>query len=204
MRKTLYLTRHGQTRFNVEGRTQGSSDSPLTPLGIEQAHKTRDYFEKHGITFDKVYSSTQERAVDTAEIMGNTTDIIRLKGLKEWDFGVFEAHPEHLKDGVFQKGKMSYEDDLIPFQGEGRQAVGERMEQALKQALAQDDETILAVTHGGAMWAFVLTAMVDAIPKPPFNNCCVMHFEYEDGNFYFIKLIDVINDTIKRDVLERK
>lgn len=204
MRKTIYLTRHGQTRFNVEGRTQGSSDSPLTPLGIEQAHKARAYFEKNGITFDKVYSSTQERAVDTAEIMGNTTDIIRLKGLKEWDFGVFEAHPEHLKDGVRDPKALSYEDTLVPFNGESRIMVGKRVEKALKEAMEQEGNTILAVSHGGAMWSFVLTTIIDEIPKPQFNNCCILHLEYEDGKFYFIELIDVINDTIRHEIIEQK
>jgi broad specificity phosphatase PhoE len=33
----LYLLRHGQTEFNVEGRIQGRLDSELTPLGLRQA-----------------------------------------------------------------------------------------------------------------------------------------------------------------------
>jgi probable phosphoglycerate mutase len=36
---TLYFARHGETRANVEGRFQGRSiDTPLTELGIKQAH----------------------------------------------------------------------------------------------------------------------------------------------------------------------
>lgn len=37
MSKTLYLMRHGQTMFNLRGKVQGASDSPLTSLGISQA-----------------------------------------------------------------------------------------------------------------------------------------------------------------------
>ena len=66
--KTFYLMRHGQTRFNLQGRIQGACDSPLTELGIEQAKAARRYFEEEGITFTRVYSSTQERACDTAEL----------------------------------------------------------------------------------------------------------------------------------------
>ena len=31
--KRLYLVRHGQTSWNLEGRTQGNKDSDLTVLG---------------------------------------------------------------------------------------------------------------------------------------------------------------------------
>ena len=44
MVKTFYLMRHGQTRFNVQGRIQGACDSPLTEEGIEQAKTARRYF----------------------------------------------------------------------------------------------------------------------------------------------------------------
>jgi broad specificity phosphatase PhoE len=33
----IYLVRHGETVWNVDGRQQGHQDSPLTPVGIEQA-----------------------------------------------------------------------------------------------------------------------------------------------------------------------
>ena len=36
---TLYLLRHGETEFNVEGRYQGQQDSPLTARGREQARR---------------------------------------------------------------------------------------------------------------------------------------------------------------------
>src|SRR5258708_15058037 len=34
---TLYFARHGQTKANVEKRFSGKKDTPLTPLGREQA-----------------------------------------------------------------------------------------------------------------------------------------------------------------------
>lgn len=33
----IYLVRHGETIWNVEGRQQGHLDSPLTPIGIEHS-----------------------------------------------------------------------------------------------------------------------------------------------------------------------
>ena len=34
----ILLVRHGETEFNVQRRAQGAADSPLTPLGVRQAH----------------------------------------------------------------------------------------------------------------------------------------------------------------------
>ena len=82
----LYLVRHGQTLFNKEHRMQGSCDSALTPLGIKQIEATRDYFAQNGISFDRAYCSTQERASDTLEIIaGPEMEYDRLKELKEKD-----------------------------------------------------------------------------------------------------------------------
>lgn len=44
MSKILYLMRHGQTMFNLRGKVQGASDSPLTELGISQAKQAGHYF----------------------------------------------------------------------------------------------------------------------------------------------------------------
>lgn len=54
----LYLVRHGQTLFNLRGKTQGWYDSPLTELGVEQAKITRGFFEDNNIKIDELYSST--------------------------------------------------------------------------------------------------------------------------------------------------
>ena len=33
----IYIVRHGQTAWNLQGRKQGRKDSPLTLKGVEQA-----------------------------------------------------------------------------------------------------------------------------------------------------------------------
>ena len=92
----LYLMRHGETLFNIQKRVQGWCDSPLTENGICQAEQAKQYFAKKGISFDAVYSSTQERATDTAKIVAPEYTVTHLKGIKEMNFGSFEAQPEHL------------------------------------------------------------------------------------------------------------
>lgn len=86
----LYLMRHGETLFNTQKRVQGWCDSPLTENGIWQAEEAKQYFAKKGISFDAVYSSTQERATDTAKIVAPEYTVTQLKGIKEMNFGSFE------------------------------------------------------------------------------------------------------------------
>lgn len=62
----IYVVRHGQTDLNKEGRLQGRAGLPLNEQGIEQAKCLRDNLKD--IKFDYIFSSPQERAIQTAEI----------------------------------------------------------------------------------------------------------------------------------------
>lgn len=124
MKKTLYLMRHGQTLFNVRRKVQGVCDSPLTPLGIKQAQVAATYFKREHITFDHAYASTSERACDTLELVCDMP-YTRVKGLKEWNFGVFEGESEDLNP------KLPYGDFFVAFGGEGEVEMRERVSDTL-------------------------------------------------------------------------
>jgi probable phosphoglycerate mutase len=87
----LYLTRHGQTEWNIEGRMQGSQDSPLTELGINQAIQLGRRLKDTKI--DVVYSSSSGRAYNTAKlILGDRQiNIIPMDELMEMNFGLWEG-----------------------------------------------------------------------------------------------------------------
>ncbi|MBC5619435.1 histidine phosphatase family protein [Streptococcus anginosus] len=197
--KDLYLMRHGQTFFNQEGLVQGVCDSPLTDLGIEQAKQARAFFEKNGIEFGGIYSSTQERASDTLEIVTGRTDYTRLKGVKEWNFGLFEAQPERLQP-KFRAGAVSFEDLYVPYGGEDVAQVGERMLTSLTEVMKKTpavENPTLVVSHGGAMWAFYLKIAAQALdPKVRFGNCVICHYHYENDQFLLRQVIDPLAKTV--------
>ncbi|WP_313892276.1 histidine phosphatase family protein [Psychrobacillus sp.] len=70
----IYVIRHGQTDLNKEGRLQGRLGLPLNETGIEQAEFLREKLKD--IKFDYVFSSPQERAIQTAEIATGLKAII--------------------------------------------------------------------------------------------------------------------------------
>ena len=63
--KRIYLIRHGQTDWNVEGRWQGNLDVPLGEIGYKQAQALADTLQDRPIS--AIYSSDLMRAVKTAE-----------------------------------------------------------------------------------------------------------------------------------------
>lgn len=91
---TVYFTRHGKTMLNTTGRSQGWSDAPLTPAGIEVAENVGTGIGD-SIKFDKVYTSDSGRAIETAEILldkaGQKVEINKDKRLREFNFGTFES-----------------------------------------------------------------------------------------------------------------
>jgi broad specificity phosphatase PhoE len=185
MKKTLYLMRHGQTVFNVRRKIQGWCDSPLTEIGTKQAEAAAKYFKEHNIVFDHAYSSTSERACDTLEIV---TDIpyTRVKGIKEWNFGTFEGESEDLNP------PLPYGDFFVKFGGEDQEELQQRMATTLQKIMEEDNEVVLAVSHGAACRNFMRywehTSSITQQER--IGNCCILKFEYENKEFTLIEIIN--------------
>lgn len=181
MKKRLYLMRHGETLFNVQHKIQGWCDSPLTQNGIEQAHGAGRLLAERGIKPDLFACSTSERASDTLEVvmeeLGHAgEDYLRLKGIKEFNHGVFEGEHQYLQPGL-----ESFESFFIQFGGENSVIVSKRMGEALDGLMARDDvQTVLAVSHAGAMFTFFMATGADAKILNPMPNCTCIVFDYDD------------------------
>lgn len=187
MAKRLYLMRHGQTLFNALNKIQGWCDSPLTNEGIRQAKIAKKWFEENNIHFDHVYSSTSERCCDTLELISDMP-YVRLKGLKEHNYGILEAEGEFLAQKDPEKCKTYY----LQFGGESSETVKERMIETLTNIMEQEDhQSVLAVSHGGACFNFLRGVEDDYSEQlqKGFGNCCIFIYEFENHQF---KLKDVI------------
>lgn len=86
----LFLVRHGETDWNLEGRLMGQTDIPLNKNGREQAKTLQKKLEN--IKFDICYTSPLKRARETAEIIcKNKCNIVENDLLEEKRVGKYEG-----------------------------------------------------------------------------------------------------------------
>lgn len=83
----LYLMRHGETEWSLNGNHTGLTDIPLTENGEIQAQA----LAKRVIPFDHVFSSPLKRAFKTCEICGLGKQVQITDALLEWDYGDYEG-----------------------------------------------------------------------------------------------------------------
>lgn len=93
----LLITRHGQTDWNVAGKTQGRTDTELNETGIEQAKTVREKLMNYDI--DVILSSTLKRAKKTAEIIADKRNIPIFydEDLVERSYGEYEGKNYNVK-----------------------------------------------------------------------------------------------------------
>ncbi|MFC3568583.1 histidine phosphatase family protein [Paracoccus sp. TOH] len=151
----LYLMRHGQTEWNVQGRMQGRLDSLLTPLGVMQARRqgwlVRDL---RGLTR---HASTAGRAQQTARIVFAGQDFVSDERLHEIDIGDFTGRLWHElraeRPELFAGGGLDWY-DRAP-QGEHFAGLEARVRSFLQDLTAP----ALIVTHGITLRMIRLVAM---------------------------------------------
>ena len=93
----IYIVRHGQTDYNVEGRYAGRIDVPLNDNGMEQANIIKEQLKN--TKFDMVFSSPLIRAYETAKIICDN-NIVKDERIIERSNGELEGK---LKSEITQK-----------------------------------------------------------------------------------------------------
>jgi len=215
----LYITRHGQTEYNLEHRAQGWSDSPLTENGREIAARLGRGLS--GIKFDYVYSSSSKRAYDTARIvldnMGadlpvSTDDNLKERGLGKlegrvlgrsaWDAACAAADTAgHIGKLDLEALNDSYESIEIldglpiekPYNLEDFNEFKIRLKKALDDICEKAEgaqSNVFVVSHGLSILAMIYSITGDKYGKSFIDNASVTLIEYIDGVYYIRKVND--------------
>lgn len=152
---TLYLVRHGQTDWNIEGRWQGHADIPLNAVGRQQAAHIAGALAGAGL--DAIYSSDLQRAAETAWLLSATTGLPvrydpRLREINqgEWQ-GLLASEVEARYSELLQRSRQ---DPLAvaPPGGETVLAVRDRLVSAIEDICGRHPhERVAVVSHGFAL-----------------------------------------------------
>ena len=87
----IYIARHGETTWNVEGRIQGRSDPDLSPKGVAQSLALLEQLKDRPIS--AIYASTLQRSIQTAQPIATFLNlpIEKRPELDEIAFGIMEG-----------------------------------------------------------------------------------------------------------------
>lgn len=86
---TIYLVRHGETKWSRNGRHTGITDLPLTAHGEATARELGPWFAD--VPFAQVLTSPMDRAVRTCELAGLGAQAEIAVDLSEWNYGDYEG-----------------------------------------------------------------------------------------------------------------
>jgi broad specificity phosphatase PhoE len=138
----IFIVRHGQTEWSLNGRHTSRTDLPLTGEGREEAKALRERLA--GTRFSLVLTSPLRRARETGELAGFGEVAEMTPDLSEWDYGRYEGlttpeiHSERPDWNLWRDGCPD---------GESPEEVGRRADAVLERFRSVEGEG-LAFAHG--------------------------------------------------------
>jgi broad specificity phosphatase PhoE len=135
---TIYLLRHGETKWTILGKHTGLTDIPLTQEGEKQVSNLYEVIKN--IPFEKVFCSPLVRAKKTCEICHLLEGAIITNDLLEWNYGDYEGltsqdiHKTDPNWTVFSKD---------PKGGETKASIAKRADHLIEEFLKLDGNVAL-------------------------------------------------------------
>lgn len=160
----LYVVRHGQTSWNVEGRLQGSSDQPLNEFGREQAGQAAHSLAAVLRAPCTVVSSPLVRALDTAVAIAEAAgaELHTDARLAERSYGVWEGltwDERYALDPVESERWLARKEPRVKGY-ESHESVVIRMRAALEHWLdVAEGGDLVFVTHGSSSRMLMLSLL---------------------------------------------
>ncbi len=174
----IYLIRHGETDWNLQGRLQGREDIPLNKTGILQASACGEALKN--IRFDSIQTSPLMRAKETARIIASWQQcpVVVNPELIERDYGRLAGLTPQERQHFEASGQSS---GMEPWE-----ALAERAFMAVeKTADAFSKDTAAVVSHGA--WINALLAVISGHEigsgKTRLKNACISLISRNQGNW---------------------
>jgi 2,3-bisphosphoglycerate-dependent phosphoglycerate mutase len=201
---TLVLVRHGQSTWNAENRFTGWVDVPLSEEGRAEARKGGQRLAAEGMTVDRAYTSTLQRAIDTGRIVLEELGQGDLEQIQAWQlnerfYGALTGRNKAQTAEEFGKEQVhvwrrSY--DVPPPGGESLKDTGARTLPYFHDeviAATRAFPTVLLSAHGNSLRAIIKE--LDAISDDDITSLEIptgvpMVYEMQDGKPVDKRILD--------------
>jgi broad specificity phosphatase PhoE len=192
----IFLARHGETVFNVEGRWQGQSDSPLTERGLAQARELGRALNDEPIA--AIYSSDLGRAFNTALEVARPHGlaVIAEERLREIDCGDWVGQNRHENDASHPGMRELWSAAPAHVRLPGGETLLETQTRALaffaERMPEHAGQSVVVIGHGAICQTILINGMGGTVDdlwgKGRVDNCQISRLEWTptDG----LKLID--------------
>lgn len=194
----IYLTRHGETQWNIENRLQGWKNSELTEKGISHARLLGERLSQ--TSFHAIYTSSSERALQTTNYVnaGRDVPVFIEPDLKELAFGEWEGKTHKEIEEVDQKEYFHFWNaphlyNHQPHKGEGLADFKKRVEGTFKRIIAENTSgNLLIVTHGvviKAILSYVMDIPTEKMWETPFIHGTSLSIFQWDGEKFTVQML---------------
>ncbi|SHH50023.1 histidine phosphatase family protein [Tepidibacter thalassicus] len=194
----FFIVRHGQTEWNIQGKTQGHGNSSLTEKGKEETKKLAIKLSKYNI--DYIYSSDLGRTMETSNIISSVLqkEVIYDKNLREINFGKWEGLTiDEIKNqysDIYKIWRNEPHNALIP-DAENLISLKERLLKCINSLNKKHrNSNILLVSHGMSIKVLLLSLLgsdLSNLYRIKQDNTALNIVEFRDYGPVIIK----INDT---------
>lgn len=181
----IFLVRHGETDWNLKGKIQGNTDIELNKTGIKQAYELSNKMLEKNYKFSKIYSNPQKRALQTAKILSENTNIecIVVDKLKEMNLGKWEglAWSE-----VRENYPLEYKEWFVKRRytktpnGESYEEMLERVLDSLYKIIDDNSDNIVIVTHSAVIMSlqcYITNTDFDKMTKFRTDNASILEID---------------------------
>ncbi len=184
----ILLARHGETKWNVEGRYQGQVDTDLSDRGREQGHRLAEALRE--IPLDRVLAGPLKRAYETAEFCAELhgLPVAADERLTEIAHGTWEGRFSDdiaETDGDLLAAWRNAPQTVTMPEGESLEDVRVRVRAAFDEYAAKyDGETLLIVAHDAVNKAIIIDLLgmdMSRFWQIKQDNTCVNVLECENG-----------------------